>query len=79
MCCFSYSPPNTRCVIQISDFDNYKSLNSVQKSNEADGMDDFDRHDWKSETDRMADWEKDNLSVSPFQQKDDEHNTKFWH
>ena len=39
-------------------------------------MDDFDRHDWKSETDQMADWEKDNLSVSPFQQKDAKDNTK---
>jgi len=37
-----------------------------EKKNESDGKDDYDRHDWKAETDAMQEWERNNLSVSPF-------------
>ena len=47
-------------------FDSYKALNAEEKKNEPDGKDDFDRHDWKAETNAMQEWERNNLSVSPF-------------
>ena len=51
-------------------FDDYKTLNENEKKNEPDGKDDFDRHDWKAETDAMAEWERNNLSISPLLRKD---------
>ena len=51
-------------------FDNYKALNENERKNEPDGKDDFDRHDWKAETDAMAEWERNNLSISPLLRKD---------
>ena len=41
-----------------------------EKKNEPDGKDDFDRHDWKAETDAMEEWERNNLSISPLLRKD---------
>ena len=37
-----------------------------EKKNEPDRKDDYDRHDWKAETDAMQKWERNNLSVNPF-------------
>ena len=68
-------------IIQLDSwaFDNYRALNSIEKNNEADGMDDFDRHDWNSETNRVANWEKDNISVGPFEQTNSKGERKSWH
>ena len=119
MCCFSYSPPNARCVIQMwGNIDSFcpsqmtyylrtgiqhrngicirlvqglsvqkhfprkllrTSAKNIAFSGKAFIIDLFDRHDWKSETDRMADWEKDNLCVSPFQQTNANGERKSWH
>ena len=52
--------------VKMARFDTYRALNAEEKKNEPDGKDDFDRHDWKTETDAMQEWERNNLSVSPF-------------